>query len=124
MLDTTKHKTQDGDKQKQKHNIICVGHHYTQTNINKVNKTWTLLSQTTLGKHYHNWSGFIFIFCYYTVGEVELWHVILDQMNNKDRNHAYATLGTQATGRRQAKQKTQHRKLERWATRTPPKYRG
>ena len=104
-------KTQDGDKQKhkaqhdmcwtspntrhktetnknKKHNIICVGHHYTQANINKVNKTWTL-SQTTLGKNYHNWSGFIFMFCYYTVGELELWHVILDQMNNKDRNHGY-----------------------------------
>ena len=27
---------------KQKHNTICVGHHYTQTNTNNVNKTWTL----------------------------------------------------------------------------------
>jgi len=26
-----------------KHNTICVGHHYTQTNTNNVNKTWTLL---------------------------------------------------------------------------------
>ena len=25
-------------KTKQKHNTICVGHHYIQTNINKVNK--------------------------------------------------------------------------------------
>jgi hypothetical protein len=33
----------------QKHNTICVGHHYTQTNINNVNKTWILL-QTTGGK--------------------------------------------------------------------------
>jgi len=24
---------------KQKHNTICVGHHYTQTNTNNVNKT-------------------------------------------------------------------------------------
>jgi len=24
---------------KQKHNTICVGHHYTQTNTNDVNKT-------------------------------------------------------------------------------------
>jgi hypothetical protein len=26
-------------KTKQKHNTICVGHHYTQTNTNNVNKT-------------------------------------------------------------------------------------
>ena len=26
-------------KTKQKHNAICVGHHYTQTNTNNVNKT-------------------------------------------------------------------------------------
>jgi len=26
------------------------------------------------------------------------------------------------TGQRQTKQKTQHRKLKRWATRTPPKH--
>ena len=25
--------------EKQKHNTICVGHHYTQTNTNNVNKT-------------------------------------------------------------------------------------
>ena len=33
--------TQDTKRRqaKQKHNTICVGHHYTQTNINKVNKT-------------------------------------------------------------------------------------
>ena len=34
---------------KQKHNTICVGHHYTQTNTNNVNKTWGLL-KTTGGK--------------------------------------------------------------------------
>jgi hypothetical protein len=28
---------------KQKHNTICVGHHYMQTNTNNVNKTWALL---------------------------------------------------------------------------------
>ena len=33
-------------KTKQKHNTICVGHHYTQTNLNKINKTWTLLQTT------------------------------------------------------------------------------
>jgi hypothetical protein len=31
-----------------------------------------------------------------------------------------ATLGTQDTGRRQTKQITQHRKLKRWETQTPP----
>jgi quinolinate synthase len=34
-------------KIKQKQNTICVGHHYTQTNVNKVNKTWTLLQTTS-----------------------------------------------------------------------------
>jgi len=34
---------------KQKHNTICVGHHYAQANTNNVNKTWTLL-QTTESK--------------------------------------------------------------------------
>jgi hypothetical protein len=33
----------------QRHNIICVGNHYTQTNTNNVNKTSALL-QTTGGK--------------------------------------------------------------------------
>ena len=33
---------------KQKHNTICVGHHYTQTNTNNINKTRALL-QTTGG---------------------------------------------------------------------------
>ena len=28
---------------KQKHNILCVGHHYAQTNTNNVNKTCALL---------------------------------------------------------------------------------
>jgi hypothetical protein len=34
-------------KTKKKHNTICVGHHYTQTNTNNVNKICTLL-QTTI----------------------------------------------------------------------------
>ena len=33
-------------KTKQKHNTICVWHHYMQTNTNNVNKTWTLLQTT------------------------------------------------------------------------------
>ena len=37
--------TQDEDKLNKKHNIICVRHH-TQTNTNKVNKTWTLFQRT------------------------------------------------------------------------------
>ena len=36
-------------KTKQKHNTICVGHYYMQTNRNNVNKTWLFL-QTTGGK--------------------------------------------------------------------------
>ena len=34
---------------KQKHNTICVGHHYMQASTNNVNKTWALL-HTTGGK--------------------------------------------------------------------------
>jgi hypothetical protein len=37
------------EQTKQKHNTICVGHHYSQANTNNANKTWTLL-QTTRGK--------------------------------------------------------------------------
>ena len=33
------HKAQDEDKQNKKHNTICVGHHYAQTNTNNVNQT-------------------------------------------------------------------------------------
>jgi len=44
--------TQDEDKQNVKHNTIYVGHHYTQTNTNNVNKTWVLL-QTAGGKRKH-----------------------------------------------------------------------
>ena len=38
-----------GTQDEEKHNTIYVGHHYTQTNTNNVNKTWALL-QTTGGK--------------------------------------------------------------------------
>ena len=38
-----------GRQTKQKHNTICVGHHYTETNTNNINKTRALL-QTTGGK--------------------------------------------------------------------------
>ena len=30
-------------KAKQKHNTVCLGHHYTQTNTNNVDKTCVLL---------------------------------------------------------------------------------
>ena len=30
---------QDAEKQSNKHNTICVGHNYKQTNTNNVNKT-------------------------------------------------------------------------------------
>ena len=38
---------------KQKHNTICAGHHYAQTNKYNVNKTMTLL-QTTGGEEKQN----------------------------------------------------------------------
>ena len=41
---------QDDEWQNKKHNTIFVGHHYTQTNTNNVNKTW----QTTGGKDESN----------------------------------------------------------------------
>jgi hypothetical protein len=36
-------------RQRKKKTTLCIGHHYTQTNTNNVNKTWALL-QTTGGK--------------------------------------------------------------------------
>ena len=33
-------------EEEKKHNTICVGHHYTQTNTNNVNKTRALLEKT------------------------------------------------------------------------------
>ena len=41
--------SQNTRRRKTKHNTICVGHHYAQTNTNNLNKTWGLL-QTTGGK--------------------------------------------------------------------------
>ena len=44
-------------KGKQKHNTICVGHHYMKTNTNNVNKTWTSYKQLevkTNGSRYVN----------------------------------------------------------------------
>jgi hypothetical protein len=41
-----------------------------------------------------------------------------------DNPETLAALGTQNTGQRQTKQKTQHRKLEWWATWSPPKNWG
>ena len=45
--------TQDEDKQNKIHNTIYVGHHFNQTNTNKVNKTW-VFQQTTGGKYEPN----------------------------------------------------------------------
>jgi hypothetical protein len=39
-----------------------------------------------------------------------------------DNPEKLATLGTQDTGPRQIKLKTQHRKLKRWVTQTPSKH--
>jgi len=41
------HVIEDEEKQNKNNNTICVGHHYTQTNINNVNKNPL---QTTEGK--------------------------------------------------------------------------
>jgi len=38
-----------------------------------------------------------------------------------DNPETPTTLGTHNTKRKQTKQKTQHRKIQRWATRTPTK---
>jgi len=43
------HRVHKTKKNKQKNIIICVGHHYAQTNTNNANKTFALL-QTTGGK--------------------------------------------------------------------------
>jgi hypothetical protein len=66
MLDNTKGAIKNGQSRetgnigytrrrqtKQKLNIICVGHHYEQTNTNNLNKTLALL-QTTGGKDEQN----------------------------------------------------------------------
>ena len=41
-----KHRIHKTKKTKQKHNSICVGHHYRQTNTNNVNETRALLQTT------------------------------------------------------------------------------
>jgi hypothetical protein len=43
-------------KIKQKHNTLCFGHHYVQTNTNNVNKTCALL-QTTEGNVAFMWKS-------------------------------------------------------------------
>jgi len=40
-------------KTKQKHNTICVGHHYAQTNTNNVNKIWFLLQTAKCHGNYY-----------------------------------------------------------------------
>ena len=46
MTKTWQHMVHKTKKNKQNHNIICVGHHYMQTNTNNVNKTCALLQTT------------------------------------------------------------------------------
>ena len=56
--------TQDEDKQK--HNTMCVGHHYAQTNTNNVNKTCPLLQTTPLAQFmYHQLVSFCYACVYY-----------------------------------------------------------
>jgi len=42
-----------GTQDEEKHNTICVGHHYMQTNTNNINTTWAFL-QTTGDKDEQN----------------------------------------------------------------------
>ena len=58
-------------KTKQKHNTICVEHHYTQTNKNNENKIWALL-QSTGGKDEPN---IVFMLNYYLNWDVEEWGI-------------------------------------------------
>jgi hypothetical protein len=48
-MDNPKKLATQGTEYKEKHNTICVGHHYAQANTNNVNKTWALL-QITAGE--------------------------------------------------------------------------
>ena len=81
-------------KTNQKHNTICVSHHYTQTNTNNVNKTWALL-QTAGGKEETN-----IVFC-----------------GNRNGHHNTG-LGTL---RHIIWQHTKKNNKKKWARRTPPK---
>ena len=56
-----------GRKSKQKHNVICVGHHYAQTNTNNVNKTRALLQINT---HYRNCKGDVILVTNYIGAEI------------------------------------------------------
>jgi len=42
-----------GNIDEEKHNTICIGHHYVETNTNNINNTCSLL-QTTGGKDGQN----------------------------------------------------------------------
>ena len=102
-------------KIKQKHNTIYVGRYYAQTNTNNVNKTWALL-QTDVAEIYEY--TFVSFIC------INLSCILF----NKVREHRRGTnrwtmqrhrqLWDQETWQRQANQKTLHRKLQRWATKT------
>ena len=52
MLDTTIRKQIQITQIRQKHNTICVGHHYTKTNTNNVNKTRQKHNTICVGHHY------------------------------------------------------------------------
>ena len=52
-MDNPEKPAPQGTHDEEKHNRICVGHHYTQTNTNNINKTSALL-QTTVGKDGRN----------------------------------------------------------------------
>ena len=56
--------TQDTGKTKQRHNTICVGHHYTETKRNSVNKTCVLLQTTGGTVCEHRFYAEIVILCF------------------------------------------------------------
>ena len=63
---------------KQKHNALCVGHHYAKTNTNNVNKTWTLI-QTTGGndvRSYHMTVLCHLLFYYFQIAYLQLSFMI------------------------------------------------
>ena len=63
---------------KQKHNALCVGHHYAKTNTNNVNKTWTVIQTTAVTMSDHITWPFCVTFCFITfkllIYSLVLWY--------------------------------------------------
>ena len=52
-MDNPENPATPGTQDEDKHNTVCIGHHYIRTNTNNINKTRVLL-QTTGGKEEQN----------------------------------------------------------------------